>query len=292
MTQDKTRAKTKDKGKPTHRTHTRTKSASQEMSVDALLETFCKWLEAHDRSAHSIRAYLSDVKQFVEWFVEHTKQPFVLDAITNDDVRAWRDDLEATHQPASINRKLTALSAFYRWASETGRVEHDPTAHVNGVEQQPIAPKALAKNDLNRILREARKGGQRDEAMLELLAATGLRVSELAKLRIGDLDLGERHGWVTVSGKGRKQRRVPVHAKARQVLREYLAKRGQVGPGDPLFETQKESVAEFRFSNLKKAPGCAMIIGANQNHVTTGGSECLLLYPILCYPLWPPICRS
>lgn len=71
--------------------------------------------------------------------------------------------------------------------------------------------------------------------MLELLAATGLRASEVAELAVGDLELNERSGWVTVRGKGRKQRRVPMHAKARRALREHLRVCSAPASDAPLF---------------------------------------------------------
>jgi site-specific recombinase XerD len=154
---------------------------------ESWVRDFRAWLKKLDRSPHSIRAYLSDVQLFAAWFAEQTDEPFAVDAVTERDVQDWRDHLESTRKPATVNRKLAALSTFYQWAGKAELVEHDPTAYVNGVEQEALAPKALTKKNLNRILREARKGGKRDEAMLELLAATGLRVSELAELQVGDL---------------------------------------------------------------------------------------------------------
>ena len=110
-------------------------------------------------------------------------------------MRDWRDHLAAKMKPATVNRKLAALSTLYRWAGETGRVDRDPTRYVNGVAQQPTAPKALSDQALRRILRQARRSGKkRDIALLELLAATGLRASEVAGLRVGDLELNERSG--------------------------------------------------------------------------------------------------
>jgi len=210
-------------------------------SPEILLDAFRHHLEARDRSPHSIRAYLSDLRQFAAWFADHTGEPFTLDAVTEYDVRDWRDHLAAKTKPATVNRKLAALSALYRWAGETGRTDRDPTRYVNGVAQQPTAPKALSDQALRRILRQARRSGKkRDVALLELLAATGLRASEVAGLTVGDLELNERSGWVTVRGKGRKQRRVPVHARARRALREYLEERGDdVAPDEPLFLSQK-----------------------------------------------------
>jgi integrase/recombinase XerC len=126
--------------------------------------------------------------------------------------------------PATVNRKLAALSAFFRWAGEAKLVTSDPTADIAGVEQQVVAPKALTEAAMNKILRKAKEGGNpRDHALLELLAATGLRAAEAASLTLGDLSLGERSGWVTVRlGKGRRRRKVPIHLRARKALSTYL----------------------------------------------------------------------
>ncbi|RLC74263.1 MAG: integrase [Chloroflexi bacterium] len=208
-----------------------------------LIETFRRYLELRDRSSHTVRAYLSDVRQFAAWFTKHTGEFFTLPTVTEYDVQGWRDHLMATMKPATVNRKLASLSTLYRWAGETERVEKDPTRYISGVVQQKTAPRSLSDQALRRILRQARlSGNKRDAALLELLAATGLRVSEAAGLKVGDLELGERHGWVTVratKGKGRKQRRVPVHVKARRALWEYLGERG-FEPDEPLAERAEE----------------------------------------------------
>lgn len=103
--------------------------------TDVLLEDFKKWLIKRDRSAQSIRAYLSDVRQFAAWFVQYTKGPFTLAAVADEHVQDWRDKLEDEAMPATVNRKLAALSTFFRWASEAKLVPSDPTANINGVEQ-------------------------------------------------------------------------------------------------------------------------------------------------------------
>jgi site-specific recombinase XerD len=208
------------------------------MSND-VFKLFRTHLETRDKSLHSIRAYLSDLRQFAAWFAEHTGEPFTLETVTEYDVRDWRDHLAAKMKPATVNRKLAALSALYCWAGETGQSERDPTRYVNGIKQQPVAPKAMSKQDLTRILRAARKDNRRDAALLEFLAATGLRASEVAGLTVGDVELNERSGWATVRGKGRKQRRVPVHARARRALSEYLEERNKPTGDEPLFLSQK-----------------------------------------------------
>jgi site-specific recombinase XerD len=213
--------------------------ATENATIEELQEQFRHHLETRDKSPHSIRAYLSDLHQFAAWFAEHTGDPFTLEAVTEYDVRDWRDHLAAKMKPATVNRKLASLSALYRWAGETGQSERDPTRYVNGIKQQPVAPKAMSKQDLTRILRASRKDNKRDAALLEFLAATGLRASEVAGLTVSDVELNERSGWATVRGKGRKQRRVPVHARARRALNEYLEERDNPTGNKPLFLSQK-----------------------------------------------------
>lgn len=195
-------------------------------TADTLLGDFATWLKSRGRSEHSLRAYRSDVNQFTIWFHQHTQELFSLAAVTDQDVVDWVDHLSRVGHamPATVNRKLAALSTFFRWAIEAKLVASDPTANINGVEQQDIAPKALTEAAMNKILRKAKEGGNlRDHALLELLAATGLRAAEAASLTLGDLSLGERSGWVTVRlGKGRRRRRVPIHLRARKALIAYL----------------------------------------------------------------------
>lgn len=192
--------------------------------TEVLLEGFKKWLVRHDRSAHSIRAYLSDIRQFISWCGGNRERSFELALIDDEDVQGWRDHLEPKAMPATVNRKLAALSTFFCWAIEAKLVASDPTANINGVEQQPVAPKALSEAAMNKILRKTKESGNlRDHALLELLAETGLRASEAASLTVGELTLGERSGWVTVRmGKGRRRRKVPIHLRARRALIAYL----------------------------------------------------------------------
>jgi integrase/recombinase XerC len=195
-------------------------------TTNTLLTDFATFLKSRGRSEHSLRAYHSDVRQFATWFHQHTQELFSLAAVTDQDVVDWVDHLSRVRHamPATVNRKLAALSTFFRWAIEAKLVTSDPTTSINGVEQQAVAPKALSETVLNKILRKAKESGNlRDHALLELLAATGLRAAEAADLTLGDLELGERSGWVTVRfGKGRKRRRVPIHLRARKALNAYL----------------------------------------------------------------------
>ena len=198
-------------------------------------EDLARW----DKAPSTIVNYCADATRFIAWFEEQLEEPFCLAAVTEYDVRAWRDHLAREYKPATVNRKLAAVSALFHWALDTKQVEQRPTRFVKSLAEQNTAPKALSRQEMNRILRKARQAGdQRDIAMLELLAATGLRAGEVAALQVGDLEINERSGWVTVrasNAKGRKQRRVPLNLRARRAIQAYLDTRTGLRGDDPLF---------------------------------------------------------
>jgi integrase/recombinase XerC len=121
-----------------------------------------------------------------------------------------------------------------------GWVAEDPTAAVKGVQQVPVAPKALAKREVDKLLRQAeRSGSKRDLAIVATLRHTGLRVGELTALRLGDVEIGERKGELVVrSGKGGKYRVVPLNLDARRAIAAYREVRPQV-VDDHLFVGQR-----------------------------------------------------
>ena len=109
------------------------------------------------------------------------------------------------------------MRRFFTWAKAAGRVRELPTEGVKGVPSTPRSPKALAKRELDRLLRAAEQdGNKRNLAILLTLRHTGLRVGELCNLRLGDLAISERKGSVVVrSGKGDKDRVVPLNTDVR-----------------------------------------------------------------------------
>ena len=115
------------------------------------------------------------------------------------------------------------LRRFYRWAVREGRLAQDPTLRLKGARKPPRFPKSLSEDQVEALLRAPEADaplGLRDRAMLELLYATGLRVSELVSLTLPQLALAE--GMVRVLGKGGKERVVPLGEEARSWIERYL----------------------------------------------------------------------
>jgi len=160
-------------------------------------------------------------------------------------LRSYIDSLYANGLAGrSIARHMTTLRNFYGFLLREGQIETDPTALLPLPKQWKNLPKYLNTQEVEGLLAapdENRATGLRDRAMMELLYATGLRVSELCQVQLSDLD--HESGLIRVTGKGNKQRIVPVGAKALSAVAEYLAgPRGKLlrGRGSPyLFVTAR-----------------------------------------------------
>jgi integrase/recombinase XerD len=169
-------------------------------------------------SANSIAAYSADLSKFTAFL----KRPS--EHATTEDVRAYLDYLSCNGLSSrSIARHLTTLRNLYGFLLGEGRVEGDPTEHLRTPKQWQSIPKYLNLNDINRIIQAPdlyHPLGIRDRAMMEVLYATGLRVSELCKLATADLNCDL--GVLRTTGKGNKQRLVPVGTAAIRAVEEYL----------------------------------------------------------------------
>jgi len=206
------------------------------------LTAFLTDLTRQDVASKTRVSYRSDLLGFARWFTEATGEPFTARAVTPTDLRDYRAHLRTSERraAATINRRLAALRRFFRWAKGTGRIAELPTEAVTGVPRSPRVPKALAKREVDRLLRAAeQEGNKRNLAILLTLRHTGLRVGELCGLRLADVTLSERKGRLVVrSGKGDRDRVLPLNHDVRQALTTYLAIRPAVS-ADHLFIGQR-----------------------------------------------------
>src|ERR671934_1429853 len=134
----------------------------------------------------TITTYTSDLVSFARWFIDSTGEPFRASGVTPTDILDYKAHLRTVQrrQAATVNRRLAALRKFFLWAKSTGRIDENPTSSVKGVPAAPRAPKSLPKRDVDRLIREAQKAGnKRNLANLLTLRHTGLRVGELCSLR-------------------------------------------------------------------------------------------------------------
>jgi site-specific recombinase XerD len=220
------------------------------------LRLFLAELERREASPQTIRAYRQDLMAFGRFLQQSTGEAFSAAAVTPTDLREYRSFLlNVRHAaPATINRHLAALRKFFLWAKAQGWLRELPTEDVRGVREVARPPKWLEKRDVDRLIREAERGGsKRDLAIVQLLRHTGLRVGELVALQVGDVETSERKGAVVIrSGKGGKQRTVPLNVDARRAIEAYQEVRPQV-PSDQLFISQRgEGLQAQAVENLIK----------------------------------------
>jgi len=205
------------------------------------LDGFARWLGS--RSAATAKAYRSDVTAFVDWAGRGGHAgPDQVDRML---LRRYLAHLGTRrYARATVARKAAALRAYFGWCRHTGVVATDPAQRLSAPSGGGRLPQVLAQPDLDRLLDEpppAPAGTPvtgavvlRDQAVLELLYAAGLRVAELCGLDRAGVDLPGR--TVTVIGKGDKERRVPVHQQCAAALDQWLSagRRHLAGPSSPV----------------------------------------------------------
>jgi len=183
-------------------------------------------------SPHTIRGYLSDLRQFLGVAGAPA-------AVRADTIRHWLRTLDGTAERTSIVRKLAAVRGLFRFLADTGRLPADPTLGIATPRTRRRLPAHLTLDDVDRLLATPRADtllGLRDRALLEVLYSSGLRVSELVGLDWEHVD--EDTGLLRVLGKGRKERVVPVGRPALRALAAYRAQCAAAGlpaAGGPVF---------------------------------------------------------
>jgi integrase/recombinase XerC len=188
-------------------------------------------------SPHTLRAYVSEAGRLAE--SPECARAGGLDQVDPLGVRAYLAGFHRRHKASTRNRRLAALRAFFRFRVRAGGRESDPTEGLPGPKREHRLPSPLSADECERLVESEDPTrdetlGVRDRALFELLYGTGLRVGELATLRVRDWDSDRCE--LSVRGKGNKERVVPVPAEARAALGRWLATRPKEGLlAQPLF---------------------------------------------------------
>lgn len=194
-------------------------------------------------SDNTIAAYARDLGQFAELLENSGQDSLDVDAVTS--FLAWMDTQQFAR--ASVARKLSAVKVFLRYLNQEGTLLSDVAGLIDSPRTGRSLPKTLTQKEITQLLEQpdlTSAKGLRDKAMLEVLYATGLRVSELISLRVDDVNL--KIGFVRCMGKGSKERVVPLGKVAIVYVNRYLAE------GRP--ELIENDRSEFLFITQRKAP--------------------------------------
>jgi integrase/recombinase XerC len=218
--------------------------------IDQLLTQFLEHLRyERNVSEHTLRNYASDLEQFYDYLAPahpqtgKRKEPEIqqIDHLT---IREWLATLHsARKKKTSVARKLAALRTFFQFLVREGVVELNPAKLVSTPRREKKLPKHLSVEDAIRFIETPDTEtdlGKRDRAMLELTYATGVRVSELTKLDLGDIDF--KNNLIRVTGKRRKERIVPFGDPAHEALKSYLNVRDKFLQSAPVSERDEDAL--------------------------------------------------
>jgi integrase/recombinase XerD len=179
------------------------------------------WLE-DGLAANTLAAYRRDLELFATWLF--VNQRLALDHTQEHHLQAYFADRHAHSKATSANRRLTVFKRYFRWALRERFITQDPTLRLLAAKQALRVPKTLGEAQVDALLSApdvATHLGLRDRAMLELMYASGLRVSELVLLKTLHVSLNE--GVLRIMGKGSKERLVPFGQEAQAWLQRYMA---------------------------------------------------------------------
>ena len=202
------------------------------------IEEFLKTMRQQGKSEHTLSAYEKDLAQLIETLA---KRPSESESGLGrrEFVGALQQLSQSGLHPRSLARKLSAWRQYCRWLIEQGLMQSDPTVGLKAPRAPQRLPKALPQEPLNRMLDASPTDDTlevRDKALFELMYGSGLRLAEIAGLNLSDILLDE--GWVGVTGKGGKQRRVPLVGKSIEAIRAYLPERAAQAGETALFTTR------------------------------------------------------
>lgn len=197
-----------------------------------LLDSWQLALEATNRSPRTVENYAEGVTRLAQW-LDANGHPDDVATLTPDQVRGWLVDLARDMSPSTVRGRYIAVKLFLSWCVREGEVDTHPMANVDAPKVGEKVTPILSPADMRRLLDDCAGQGfadVRDRALVMFLGDTGCRVSEVAGLRLPDVDLRERTALVT--GKGNRERVVPFGATTAQALDRYMRARRRRKYGD------------------------------------------------------------
>src|SRR5450830_261858 len=236
-----------------------TKRLSKALSEpsQSLLDEFIDriWLE-EGLARNTLDSYRQDLSQFALWLETHVKKHLL--EVTQADIQQYLAFRFPTSKPRSVSRLIASLRRLYRFALRENKTSADPTLQIDSPKLPRSLPKSLSEEEVESLLQAPNLNepiGLRDRAMLEVLYASGLRVSELVGLKVTEVSLSD--GVVRATGKGSKTRLVPLGEEAVEWVERYLNEgRTEIlkkSLSDSLFVTQRgESMTRQAFWYLIK----------------------------------------
>lgn len=214
---------------------------------DDAIALFDRFLAVHDFTVNTRRAFTQDFVSFKNWFTAANHELLVVTRVTVRDIADFKTSMrvERGQAVATVNRRLVTLRRFFGWLASEAILPSNPAKPVKEFRRQALAPRALGRPAVRRLLREVEvRDDIRARAIFTLMLFTGARVGDVARLEVHDLVIGERSGSAVFRfGKGNKQRTVPLSLEVRKALQDYLRVRPPAG-SDRVFVGERGPLTE------------------------------------------------
>lgn len=202
-------------------------SAVSPSLIAVLADSFMRHLRAAGRSPKTRKTYAEAIRQF-DTFLADQGMPLQPTSIRREHVEAFVVSLMETRSPATAANRYRSLQSFFKWLEEEGEVKPSPMAKMKPPKIPELMPPVVSDVDLRALLKTCDGNGfdaRRDAAIIRVFCDTGIRLAEMAGIKVADIDLEEQ--LIVVMGKGQRERGVPIGAKTIRALDRYLRVRPQ-----------------------------------------------------------------
>lgn len=208
------------------------------MMISSLIEKYLQHIRYEKGfSSHTIASYQADLRLFQSFLENHNLKEFKLDSVDSKLIREWIVLLrECNNSPSSINRRLSTLKSFFRYMKQKGLIKHNPMQQVVSLKRETRLPKFVKESEMESLLSEGQAlftddfEGIRDATIIETFYTLGIRESELIGIKDSDIDFSRC--YVSVIGKGSKQRLIPFGRKMKEAFLNYLEARENLHLGE------------------------------------------------------------
>ena len=215
---------------------------------DANLRSFLDYLYIEKGlSQNTVKAYEVDLSAFISWITDNTDSD--IKSIKEDNINKYISYLFKTKlKSSSVNRKISSIKSFYLFLIKKSIVATSPISEVISPKQEKYLPSSMSEDEVDKLLNSPDsniKIEKRDKAMIEMLYATGMRISELVNLKITDVDM--QRCVVKVLGKGSKERLIPFGEEAYEALNNYLNDRDESSSKEVFLSNRKTKISRVAF---------------------------------------------
>ena len=198
-------------------------------------------------SQNTVKAYEADISAFINWIKENTK--LKLKDIKEENINKYISYLfELNLKSSSVNRKISSIKSLYMFLVKKNILKNSPINEVISPKQEKYLPFSMSEDEVDKLLnspKPSNKIEKRDKAMIEMLYATGMRISELVNLKITDIDT--QRCVVKVLGKGSKERLIPFGEAALESLNAYLSDREESTSKEIFLSNRRTKISRIAF---------------------------------------------